>query len=486
MAQVETASSSSDSVEDGLLRENIPSTEPLWQLVFFLLLWKSIFHISNNALSVLLKFLKYIIWVFGNAFTDSRLHNIASKLPSSSNAAYQFLQIPDDSFIKYVVCPRCDSIYEFKDCIITLSRSKQGKNCWHVPYPNHPHHSRRKSCDAQLLRKVRCGRGYKFVPIKVYAYQPLHKSLDCLVKCEGFLSSCERWRERAFTISPLHFGDIYDGRVWHEFSSNPSMPFLSTPFCYLLTMNVDWFQPFTRTQYSVGAIYLRIQNLPRKERYKEENVILVGIIPGPKEPSLSMNSYLGPLVAELQHAWQSGLQLTTAHGTTITLRLALSCVSSDIPASRKVCGFLGHNANLGCTKCLKRFTTVSIGNTDYSGYDRENWTLRTAELHRQSCQLILQETTKTKIRKKESECGVRFSILFSLPYFDPVRFTVINPQRACAARVTVVGSVCVCVCVCVSVIQNLTYRPTNDTTYLTGNEGQNNCAVFSENAPLQS
>ena len=49
---------------------------------------------------------------------------------------------------------------------------------------------------------------------------------------------------------------------------------------------------------------------------------------------------------------------------------------------------------------------------------------------------------------------------------------------------TVVGSVCLCVCV--SVIQNLTYRPTNDTTYLTGNEGQKNCAVFSENAPLQS
>ena len=43
---------------------------------------------------------------------------------------------------------------------------------------------------------------------------------------------------------------------------------------------------------------------------------------------------------------------------------------------------------------------------------------------------------------------------------------------------TVVGSVCLSVR-----IQNLTYHPTNDTTYLTGNEGQNNCAVFS---PLQS
>ena len=53
-----------------------------------------------------------------------------------------------------------------------------------------------------------------------------------------------------------------------------------------------------------------------------------------------------------------------------------------------------------------------------------------------------------------------------------------NPRHACAARVTVVGSV--------SIFQNLTNRPTNNTTYLTGNEGQKICAVFSENAPLQS
>ena len=69
---------------------------------------------------------------------------------------------------------------------------------------------------------------------------------------------------------------------------------------------------------------------------------------------------------------------------------------------------------------------------------------------------------------------------------------IINPRRACAARVTVVGSVCVCVCVCVclSVTLHLTSRMfvrlTNDTTYLTGNEGQKFRTVFSENAPLQS
>ena len=72
---------------------------------------------------------------------------------------------------------------------------------------------------------------------------------------------------------------------------------------------------------------------------------------------------------------------------------------------------------------------------------------------------------------------------------DMHRVNIINPRRTCAARVTVVGSVCVCVCVCVST-QHLTSRmfihPTNDTTYLTGNEGQKICGVFSENAPLQS
>ena len=56
---------------------------------------------------------------------------------------------------------------------------------------------------------------------------------------------------------------------------------------------------------------------------------------------------------------------------------------------------------------------------------------------------------------------------------------------------TVVGlCVCVCVCVCLSVTLHLTTRMfvrlTNDTTYLTGNEGRNFRTVFSENAPLQS
>ena len=50
--------------------------------------------------------------------------------------------------------------------------------------------------------------------------------------------------------------------------------------------------------------------------------------------------------------------------------------------------------------------------------------------------------------------------------------------------------VCVCVSVCVSVKSHLTLeaslRPENAVTYSVGNEGQNNCGVFSDTASFQS
>lgn len=64
-------------------------------------------------------------------------------------------------------------------------------------------------------------------------------------------------------------------------------------------MNIDWFQPFKDISYSVGVIYDVILNLPRNIRYKDCNVIIVGVIPGPKEPKHDVNSYFGPLVTEL-------------------------------------------------------------------------------------------------------------------------------------------------------------------------------------------
>ena len=46
----------------------------------------------------------------------------------------------------------------------------------------------------------------------------------------------------------------YDGNVWKELQDIDGIPFLSVPHNYCFTMNVDWFNPYDRTEYSVGAI----------------------------------------------------------------------------------------------------------------------------------------------------------------------------------------------------------------------------------------
>lgn len=120
-------------------------------------------------------------------------------------------------------------------------------------------------------------------------YQSLKSSIQRLVSKQGFVENCEQWRSR--TAPSGYLCDIFDGSLWNEFNSTEKN-FLTHPYCYMLTLNVDWFQPFDRRVYSVGVIYLTVQNLPRDQRYKIENLIIVGIIPGPDEPKKVINSFL--------------------------------------------------------------------------------------------------------------------------------------------------------------------------------------------------
>ena len=86
-------------------------------------------------------------------------------------------------------------------------------------------------------------------------------------------------------------------------------------------------------------------------------------------------NYIGPLVQDLQSAYK-GRQIPTNHPILkyVTVRLCVGVIACDIPATRKLVGFLGHSAKLGCNKCLKEFPTDgSSGNNDYSGYNREEW-----------------------------------------------------------------------------------------------------------------
>ncbi len=113
-----------------------------------------------------------------------------------------------------------------------------------------------------------------------------------------------------------------------------------------------------------------VLNLPRESRYKQENVILVGLIPGPHEPKRNINTFLRPLVNDLCKLWAGVRFDICSLKSSKVIRCALICVACDLPAGRKICGFLSHAARLGCSKCYKEFPG-SVGSMDYSGFDKQ-------------------------------------------------------------------------------------------------------------------
>ena len=161
------------------------------------------------------------------------------------------------------------------------------------------------------------------------------------------------WLGRKRPTLPGVFLDIYDGKVWKDCYNVKGKPFLQDPYNLCLKLNVDWIQPYERSQYSMRIIYMVFENLPRGERFKAENLIVVGCILGPKGRKGNINSFLKPLVDELLELW-NGVHLKTdsLFGYT-SVRCLLSCISSDLPATRNVCGFAGHSGQMECSKCLK-------------------------------------------------------------------------------------------------------------------------------------
>jgi hypothetical protein len=233
-------------------------------------------------------------------------------------------------------------------------------------------------CDYPLLTAAK-------QPRRIYCYRPLSKRLAQLLARPGFEESCELWRRQLHDKPKEVLSDICHGAMWRRFMEvrssdrgrrdcrpcrkhdlkscalegrHPSVarPFLSRPYGFGLTLNVDWFQPYDHITYSVGVIFLTINNVPREHRNKRENIVLVGILPGGTEKELDLNSYMDPLVDELLRMQPAGpgvLIATRQHPAGIPVRAAIVCVVCDMPASRKVCGYSSFSAHMGCNRCRR-------------------------------------------------------------------------------------------------------------------------------------
>ena len=100
---------------------------------------------------------------------------------------------------------------------------------------------------------------------------------------------------------------------------------------------------------------------------------------------------------ELNGLWKGVLISTSLSPVPLRVFAALICVAADIPATRKVCGFVGHSAYRACSKCFKYFPGGFGGKKDFSGFhDRFSWPKRDGLTHKRNCE-------KVKMSKSQAE-----------------------------------------------------------------------------------
>ncbi|OAD66351.1 hypothetical protein PHYBLDRAFT_70819 [Phycomyces blakesleeanus NRRL 1555(-)] len=114
----------------------------------------------------------------------------------------------------------------------------------------------------------------------------------------------------------------------------------------------------------------------------------------PKEAKIDqMNNFLEPLVDELVELYDSITMKTPEFPNGTSICTALMFVACNIPAARKTAGFTGFASTNACHMCKHHFTVVA-GTT------------------------VL-----------EKQHGTRFSKLHRLHYFDPIRYTIVDPMH---------------------------------------------------------
>ncbi|KAI0363205.1 hypothetical protein BV20DRAFT_906696, partial [Pilatotrama ljubarskyi] len=144
-----------------------------------------------------------------------------------------------------------------------------------------------------------------------------------------------------------------------------------------------------------------------------------------QKPSLDqLNHFLRPLVDQLLELWHTGVYFsrTAKHSLGRLVRCVLVPLVCDLPAARQTAGFGHHSAKYFCSMC--RLQKADINNIDPS-----SWPLYTAESHRAAAEAWKEKPTTAQRKAAFEENSVRWSVLLELPYWDPVRYTVIDSMH---------------------------------------------------------
>lgn len=293
-----------DMVADRYMQRSYADFEPI---LFFSYLLVAVLHlfcgVSMDQCSYVLAHLRILLHLALSSSSNPRTKSIISTFPGDIRYILNILDLEPPA-TALVCCP---------SCFYTYPIDPDDPD----PYPEHCTNQETPTSDAcgrRLQKTMKKGNSQFTVAAREFLYQDIRQWLAKMYSRAKV--------EEIFDRDHPHpdnddMGDIWDAPVLHELLGPDGKPFIEAPgneSRLVFSLNEDGFNPYgnkiSGKQVSVGGLYMICMNLPPALRYKVENMFLVGVIPGPQEPSLNQINYiLRPLVTDLLVLWTDGVYL---------------------------------------------------------------------------------------------------------------------------------------------------------------------------------
>lgn len=259
--------------------------DPISFILFLLVIISYQDHSTDAGIELMMIFFNQVLMLCGSSY----------RFPKKITTFKVWARLSErlfDGIKPFVMCQDCHAMYPYRtdEEIMQIN----GKRCRYKD---------------TLSNSVRCGNELFVpkkttstsrnttlqIPKKMFFYNSVAETIKKFLKRADFVYQLEN---RKASI-PGFYSDIKDGSAFQNFrlpGDGDQESFVNaSDYNLLLTINVDWFslsKGLGGSTFTLGGIYATVQNLERGQRNKSCNSILIAILPGPKEATMSqMNRY---------------------------------------------------------------------------------------------------------------------------------------------------------------------------------------------------
>ncbi|KAF8594557.1 hypothetical protein BDV93DRAFT_515687 [Ceratobasidium sp. AG-I] len=365
-----------------------------------------------------------------------------------------------DLITTFTLCPKCSTRYSptYIAASVGMSRGKRPALNWcRIPAlpARHPYASdnpgcTKAGCEGLLYTdNILATGGNKWTSSRTFPYISPINWIQRMLACNGIARlvqawqtpddqelrppiGADEWNQDNNCNEPL--GDIMDGwgcrsclagvqrvvdpvagTVVDQSVLDPPVQFASHTFGLSLSMNINWFQSNKEGNYSIGACFLVINNLPPHLCFLCKNMCLALVMPSPNEPNnYALDQLMEPLQGVRMPMWNCENQIfeqLNVHGD-------LHNQITDLMARIKMIGGAGIGSELNfCLYCRTHLSALSAP----TGFLRVHFVHRVPEEELDNCFFYRSLDTAEEREAFFQFTGTRFTQLDRLGGWDAAR-----------------------------------------------------------------